>query len=177
MAKPTGLSHAIFSKCQPHIESWLKTYDYLQWYGAKAQLIVTEQELIKELLYNKDRSVSKIDIEGFAKKLLGDGLVATKGEKWAKLRKLANYAIHGESLKGMVPAMISSVEMMLQRWKSYEGKEVEVYEEFRLLTSEVISRTAFGSNYLRGKDLFEMLMRLAWLLTKNMYKLKLPGIT
>ncbi|XP_015894844.3 cytochrome P450 CYP749A22 isoform X1 [Ziziphus jujuba] len=179
MAKPMGLSHAISSTCQPHIDSWLKTYgkNYLQWYGVKAQLIVTEQELIKELLNNKDGSVSKIDNEGFVKKLLGDGLVATKGEKWMKLRKLANYAFHGESLKGMVPAMISSAEMMLQRWKSYEGKEVEVYEEFRLLTSEVISRTAFGSNYMRGKDIFEMLMRLAWLTSKNMYKLRLPGIS
>nr|XP_048318756.1 cytochrome P450 CYP749A22-like [Ziziphus jujuba var. spinosa] len=179
MATPMGLSHAIFPKVQPHIDIWLNKYgkNYLQWYGTRAQLVITEQELIKEILNNRDGTFSKTDSQGFVKKLLGDGLVTTKGEKWAKLRKLANYTFHGESLKGMVPAMISSVEMMLERWKSYEGKEVEVFEEFRLLTSEVISRTAFGSNYLRGKDIFEMLMRLALLTTKNMYKLRLPGIS
>ncbi|KAH7515818.1 hypothetical protein FEM48_Zijuj10G0066600 [Ziziphus jujuba var. spinosa] len=86
-------------------------------------------------------------------------------------------AYAGTGHTGMVPAMISSVEMMLKRWKSYEGKEVEIFQEFRLLTSEVISRTAIGCNYLRGKDIFEMLTRLALLTTKNMYKLRLPGIS
>lgn len=60
----------------------------------------------------------------------------------------------------MVPAMIDSVRMMLERWKEYEGKEIDVYEEFRVMTSEVISRTAFGSSYLKGKNIFEMLKKL-----------------
>jgi PHYB activation tagged suppressor 1 len=77
----------------------------------------------------------------------------------------------------MIPAMISSVEMMLERWKVYEGKEVEVYEEFRLLTSEVIARTAFGSSYLKGKEIFDMLKRLAVLASRNGYKLRVPGIS
>lgn len=76
----------------------------------------------------------------------------------------------------MIPAIISSVEMVLERWKAYEGKEVEVYEEFRLLTSDVIARTAFGSSYLKGKEIFDMLKRLALLSSKNAYKLRVPGI-
>ena len=52
--------------------------------------------------------------------------------------------------------MISSVEVMLERWKNHEGKETDVYEEFRLLTSEAISRTAFGSSYLEGKNIFHV---------------------
>nr|XP_048318783.1 cytochrome P450 CYP749A22-like isoform X1 [Ziziphus jujuba var. spinosa] len=58
----------------------------------------------------------------------------------------------------MTPAMVTAVEIMLESWKSYEGQEMEVYEEFRLLTSDVISRTAFGNNYQNGKNIFEMLM-------------------
>ena len=77
----------------------------------------------------------------------------------------------------MIPDMIASVENMLQRWKNHEGKEVEVYEEFRLLTSEVISRTAFGSSYLKVKNIFEMLMKLASFLVKNTYRLRIPGIS
>jgi len=179
-ATPMGLSHAIFPKVQPHVDSWIKIYgrNYLQWFGARAQLVVTEKELIKEVLNNRDRTFPKPETRGYLKKLLGDGLVTTnEAEKWAKLRKLANYAFHGDSLKGMIPAMISSVEMMLERWKVYEGKEVEVYEEFRLLTSEVIARTAFGSSYLKGKEIFDMLKRLAVLASRNGYKLRVPGIS
>ncbi|PRQ40588.1 putative cytochrome P450 [Rosa chinensis] len=73
----------------------------------------------------------------------------------------------------MIPQMIASAETMLGRWKNHVGQEIEVFQEFRLLTAEVISRTAFGSSYLQG---FEMLMKLSSLLVNFDLKLKLPGI-
>ena len=76
----------------------------------------------------------------------------------------------------MIPAMITSVEVMLERWKHHEGKEIEVFEEFRLLTSELIYRTAFGSSYLEGENTFQMLMKLTLLTSRNIYKLKFSGI-
>ncbi|XP_060669611.1 cytochrome P450 CYP749A22-like isoform X3 [Ziziphus jujuba] len=179
MEKPMSLSHNIFSRVQPHIDSWIKIYgkNYLQWYGTEAQLVVTEPELIKEILNNKGDAFPKFEIHPVLKKIIGDGLVSSVGEKWARHRKLSNHAFHGESLKGMSSAMITSVEIMLQRWKSYEGKEIEMYEEFRLLTSDVISRTAFGNDYERGQNIFEMLVRLAELVSDNIYKLRFPGIS
>ena len=76
----------------------------------------------------------------------------------------------------MIPAMITGVEVMLERWKHHEGKEIEVFEEFRLLTSELISRTAFGSSYLEGENIFQMLMKLTLLTSRNIPELKFPGI-
>ncbi|XP_048318952.2 cytochrome P450 CYP749A22-like [Ziziphus jujuba] len=179
MEKPMSLSHNIFSRVQPHIDSWIKIYgkNYLQWYGTEAQLVVTEPELIKEILNNKGEAFPKFEIHPVLKKIIGDGLVSSVGEKWARHRKLSNHAFHGESLKGMSSAMITSVEIMLERWKSCEGKEIEVYEEFRLLTSDVISRTAFGNDYERGQNIFEMLVRLVELVSDNIYKLRFPGIS
>lgn len=79
--------------------SFLVGANFLNWYGPQAQLVVTEAELVKEILNNKDENYPKIDLEGYAKKLLGDGLSSSKGQKWAKMRKLANNAFHSESLK------------------------------------------------------------------------------
>lgn len=76
----------------------------------------------------------------------------------------------------MIPVMIMSCETILERWKIYEDKEIEVFEEFRLLTSEVISRTAFGSSYSEGQNIFDMLMKLALLVSRNAYKIRFPGI-
>lgn len=73
--------------------------NFLNWYGARAELVVTEAKLVKEILNNKDGDYPKIDLEGYAKKLLGDGVSSSKGLKWAKMRKLANNAFHSESLK------------------------------------------------------------------------------
>lgn len=75
----------------------------------------------------------------------------------------------------MTSAMIERVEMMLKRWKNIGTKEMEVFEEFRLLTSEVISRTAFGSSYEEGKQVFQKLGGLNLLAAKNLYKIRLPG--
>ncbi|KAK7842857.1 cytochrome p450 cyp749a22 [Quercus suber] len=159
MSRPMNLSHDIFSTILPHVHSWVDKYgnNYLQWFGPKAQLVVTEPELIKEILNNRDNAYSKPEIGNYAKKLLGDGLVTSEGN--------------------MIPSMISSIEVMLERWKHHEGKEIEVCEEFRLLTSEVISRTAFGSSYLEGKNIFQMLMKLALISSRNAYKLRFPGIS
>lgn len=79
-------------------------------------------------------------------------------------------------MQNMLPAMITSTEIMLERWKENEGKEVEVFEEFRLLTSEVISKTAFGSSYLEGKNIFEMLMKLTLIVSRNVRNIRFPGI-
>ncbi|KAI8539356.1 hypothetical protein RHMOL_Rhmol09G0176200 [Rhododendron molle] len=179
MSKPMGLSHNIFPRLDPHLQSWLNIYgkNLLMWHGPQAHLVITELEYVKEVLNDKENIYVKGGIEGFLKKLLGDGLATSKGEKWAKQRKLANHAFYAESLKNMVPAMIESVEMMLERWKHHEGKEIEVFEEFRLLTSEVISRTAFGSSYLEGEVIFEMLIKMVFLFSRNMHKIRLPGLS
>ena len=78
--------------------------------------------------------------------------------------------------QSMIPAMIASGETMLERLKNHQGREIEVYDEFRFFTSEVISRTAFGSSYLEGENIFEMLMKLAFLTFKNTHKIRFPGI-
>ncbi|KAF7123929.1 hypothetical protein RHSIM_Rhsim12G0071800 [Rhododendron simsii] len=171
-------SHPIFARLMPDIHAWKQLYgrNYLSWHGPKAQLVVTDPELIKEIINNKDGAYLKGKPDQFSKKLLGDGIAVTEGEKWLKLRKIANHAFYAESLKGMVPAMITSVETMLERWKQHEEKEIEVYKESRLLTAEVISRTAFGSSYLEGEKIFAMLMEMGTIMARNRYKIRLPGI-
>lgn len=76
----------------------------------------------------------------------------------------------------MVPEMSASVEAMLQKWKHHEGQEIDVFREFGLLTTEVISRTAFGSSYKEGKEIFEMVAKLTAITVRNIYKVRFPGI-
>ncbi|XP_059655646.1 cytochrome P450 CYP749A22-like isoform X2 [Cornus florida] len=179
MGKPMHISHDIFPRIQPHVHAWTKIYgmNFLSWHGSKAQLFVTESELIKEIMNNKEGAYPKMEMEGIAKKLLGEALITNEGEKWAKIRKLANHTFHAESLKGMIPAMSESVEVMLERWKNYEGKEIDVFKEFGVLTTEVISRTAFGSSYLDGKHIFEKVAKLTSVTVKNVYNVRFPGIS
>ncbi|XP_020547109.1 cytochrome P450 CYP749A22-like isoform X2 [Sesamum indicum] len=170
--------HDMFPRILPHLNTWMKLYgkNFLIWIGNQPQIVVTEPELVREILTDKEGVYRKIKPISYAKKLLGDGLVVAEGEKWSKLRKLANHAFHGESLKDMVSAMVESVDTMLERWRYHEGKEIEVSKEFKLLTSDVISRTAFGSSYVEGKNIFDMMMKLGVLIAKNTFKIRLFGL-
>ncbi|XP_065864233.1 cytochrome P450 CYP749A22-like [Euphorbia lathyris] len=170
---PMEFSHDILPRVQPHIYSWIKLYgmNFLIWYGGRAQLVVTESQLVKEILNSKEETYCKVGFNEFIKKLLGDGLVLSSGQKWIKMRKLANHAFHSESLKSMIPEMIASVEMMLKRWRQQEEKEIEVFQEFKILTSEIISRTAFGSSYLEGEKIFDLLKKMISVIARNHYKL------
>ncbi|XP_047321339.1 cytochrome P450 CYP749A22-like [Impatiens glandulifera] len=177
MNKPLEqFTHQILPKIQPHIYEWLQIYgkNLLLWISYNPEIIVTEPELAKEILQNKDNDYPKRDGTSLLKKLFGDSIVASDGARWAKQRNLATHAFRTESLKNMFPAMVESAEVMLAKWKEHKDKEMEVFEEFRLLTSEVISRTAFGSSYMEGKQIFTMLIKLTSLAVANGYKQKLP---
>ncbi|KAK9003503.1 hypothetical protein V6N11_061062 [Hibiscus sabdariffa] len=178
LSKPMGLTHDIFPKLQPHHYSWTNKYgkNYLFWIGVRAQLVISEPELVKEVLRNSEKAYPKKKISIYVRKLTGNGLVSIEGEKWVRQRKLANYVFHGESLKNMTPAVIASVETMLEKWKGQDGKEIEVFQEFRLLTSEVISRTAFGSSYMEGENIFYLMKKLSIIAGRNFFKTSIPFI-
>lgn len=60
----------------------------------------------------------------------------------------------------MVPAFYSSCSEMLSKWEniaSGDGTfELDVWPDLKTLTGNVISRTAFGSNYEEGRKIFEL---------------------
>ncbi|EEF50712.1 cytochrome P450, putative [Ricinus communis] len=77
--------------------------------------------------------------------------ILNDSEKWFKMRKLTNFAFYADSLEVNFAEYDSgTLLVMLERWKDHTGSEIEVDEEFKLLASEVISRTAFGSSYIEG---------------------------
>ncbi|TYH82112.1 hypothetical protein ES332_D02G035300v1 [Gossypium tomentosum] len=178
LGKPVAWTDDLFPRLQPHIYSWINRYgkNFVYWDGARAELVISEPELVKEVLKNSKNIFQKVKLPEISRKLMGNGLAFTEGEKWAKYRKLANHTFHGESLKNMTPAMIASVETMLEKWNGQEGQEIEVFQEFRLLTSEVISKTAFGSSYLEGEKIFALLYKLKILVSRNMSKTTIPFI-
>ncbi|PIA38125.1 hypothetical protein AQUCO_02800044v1, partial [Aquilegia coerulea] len=171
-------SNDILPRVQPHIHLWTKLYGrtFLSWHGYRAELFVTEPDLIKDVLNNKPGVYMKSSPEKYILNMLGNGLVRTDGKNWFRQRKLANQAFHTENLNNMVPTMVCSVEEMLEKWRDYEGKEIDVLKEFGVLTSDVLSKTAFGSSYLEGQKIFQMLSKLTSFVTSNAFKIDLPVI-
>ncbi|XP_076914780.1 cytochrome P450 CYP749A22-like [Bidens hawaiensis] len=176
-SSPMDMSHHIFPRVEPHLDSWLHIYgnNILYWQGPQAELVVTEAELLKKIMSIRGISMGRQDMGPISNKIFGGGLVFSQGDKWAKQRKLATHAFNGERLKNIVPAMVESVDMMLKRWKDVGTKEKDVYEEFRTMTSEVISRIVFGSSYEEGKKIFQKQGALIPLAAKQLSKTRILG--
>ncbi|XP_010666257.1 cytochrome P450 CYP72A616 isoform X2 [Beta vulgaris subsp. vulgaris] len=147
------------------------------WGGPTPRLIIKDAEMMKQVLSNKQGHFEKPYIPPILL-VLTNGLTTLEGENWAKHRKIINPAFHIERLKNMVPAMAATCGEFVEKWKSLIGAEgtceVDIWTEFQSLTADVISRTAFGSNYEEGRHVFELQKELVKLAIDAMQTLYIP---
>ncbi|KAI3808288.1 hypothetical protein L1987_24237 [Smallanthus sonchifolius] len=132
---------------------------FITWMGWNLRVTIMDAELIKDVL-TKSNDFQRIKGNPLVR-LFGKGLITYEGDQWVKHRKLINLAFHVEKLKNMVPAFHLSCSKMLGKWEklvSSKGAcELDVWPHLQALSSDVISRTAFGSSYEEGIRIFELL--------------------
>ncbi|NP_001313030.1 cytochrome P450 CYP72A219-like [Nicotiana tabacum] len=148
------------------------------WQGPTPAILITEPELIKEI-FGKNYVFQKPNNPNPLTKLLARGVVSYEEEKWAKHRKILNPAFHMEKLKHMLPAFYLSCSEMLNKWEEIipvkESNELDIWPHLQRMTSDVISRAAFGSSYEEGRRIFELQEEQAEYLTKTFNSVYIPG--
>ncbi|GJN28602.1 hypothetical protein PR202_gb16804 [Eleusine coracana subsp. coracana] len=80
----------------------------------------------------------------------------------------------------MLPAFYTCCTDLVDRWESKlassDGSyEVDIWPEFRNQTGDVISRTAFGSNIVEGRRIFQLQAEQAQRLIKSFQYMYIPG--
>ncbi|KAI4970453.1 hypothetical protein ZWY2020_001367 [Hordeum vulgare] len=162
-------SHDITPRVQPMFCN--KEHDrnmHFTWFGPTPRVMIPDPELVREILSNNRFG-----------KLRADGVASHQGEKWAKHRRILNPAFHHDKIKRMLPVSSTCCEEMITRWEnsmSTEGSsDIDVCPEFQNLTGDVISRTAFGSNYEEGMKIFQLQRELGERLIQAFQTLFIPG--
>ncbi|XP_065860005.1 cytochrome P450 714C2-like isoform X2 [Euphorbia lathyris] len=143
------ISHNWSSTTIPHLHQWFHQYG-------------------KPSYLSKDRGP-----------LLGKGIASTDGSIWAHQRKIIAPEFYIDKVKSMVGLMIDSTTSMMKSWvsriESNGGKaEIEVYQFMRSLSADMISRACFGSNYIKGEEIFLKLITLQNVMSQQY--LGIPGL-
>ncbi|XP_058183193.1 cytochrome P450 CYP72A219-like isoform X1 [Rhododendron vialii] len=179
MSSPISLSQDIVPRVVPSIHDSVATYgkNSFTWIGPKPRVTITDPELLKEIL-SKNFNFKKVKFNPLAR-LLVPGLVTYEDEQWVKHRKIINPAFHMEKLKHMLPAFDTSCSEMISKWENMVSAqgfcELDVWPFLQTLTSDVISRTAFGSNYEEGRRIFQLQAELAEHTIQIISSVYIPG--
>ncbi|KAM0019672.1 putative secologanin synthase [Helianthus debilis subsp. tardiflorus] len=84
-----------------------------------------------------------------------------------------------EKLKHMLPAFYVSCRDMIEKWEELVNTEnsceIDVWPHLQTFSSDVISRTAFGSSFKEGGNIFELQRELAELIIKATNSVYIPG--
>jgi cytochrome P450 len=106
-------------------------------------LLVSDPELIREILVNQDRRFEKGPGLRVAERLLGQGLLTSEGEFHRRQRRLAQPAFHRQRVAGYARVMSDYAEQWQRGWS--DGQALDLAEEMRGLTLRIAARTLFDT--------------------------------
>ncbi len=116
--------------------------------GARTLVLVSDPELIRELLVVRDREFVKSHALQRAKQLLGEGLLTSEGELHLRQRRLMQPVFHRERVAEYAHAMGPLAAAFAERrWSGGASpRVVDIAREMSALTLVVVGRTLFGAD-------------------------------
>ena len=78
----------------------------------------------------------------------------------------------------MIPSFVEATTNMVKEWTKLVSSgvnEIDILSEFSVLTSDIISRIAFGSSYAEGDHIFRLLKQRIFILTEAIHSVYIPG--
>lgn len=95
------------------------------------------------------------DVDSFGKtedfhRAFGNGLLSTEGAQWRRQREVMQPLFFREQIRGYTQEMVNCTERRLGTWD--DGESLDVEQEMRNLTLDVLFATLFGRKLVPGED-------------------------
>ncbi len=84
------------------------------------------------------------------RRLVGNGLLTSEGEKWKQQRRLAQPAFHRQRISAYGDVMVEYAERMIGSWS--EGEVRDVHRDMMRLTLEIVVKTLFNADVSNDAD-------------------------
>ncbi|KAK8928327.1 Cytochrome P450 714B3 [Platanthera zijinensis] len=179
-----NIKHDYASVIFPYFEKWRKEYGPIFMYtmGNVPMLHVSHPDLVREINLCKSLNLGKATyLKKTHEPLFGHGILKSNGESWAYQRKIIAPEFFMDKVKGMVELMVDSAIPLLNTWERRieEGggrREINIDEDLKSYSADVISRASFGSSYSKGKQIFLKLYQLKKAVSKPNLLVEITGI-
>ncbi|XP_072025166.1 LOW QUALITY PROTEIN: leukotriene-B4 omega-hydroxylase 3-like [Amphiura filiformis] len=120
-------------------------YAYQLWQGPFiGSLVVVHPDMVKTILTTSEPKDELV--YSFIRPWIGDGLLLSKGKKWARNRRLLTPAFHFEVLRPYTSIFRQSTKTLVNKWnRKCNGKEIslEMFSEVSLLTLDGLLKCIF----------------------------------
>lgn len=115
------------------------------WMGPFLSSVTLNHPMLTKEITNTQEPKDEL-VYRFMRPWIGDGLLVSKGKKWARNRKLLTPAFHFDILKPYVKIFNESTKTMLSKWREQlkTTDSLDMFEVVSLLTLDSLLKCTFG---------------------------------
>ncbi|HEX5000705.1 MAG TPA: cytochrome P450 [Terriglobia bacterium] len=112
--------------------------------GGQQMFLVNHPSYIHEVLVTRNANFVKGRALQRAKRLLGEGLLTSEGERHRRQRMLAQPAFHRQRIASYAEVMVRHADRMSNRWQP--GVTMDISQEMTRLTLGIVAKTLFDAD-------------------------------
>ncbi|CAN6295217.1 unnamed protein product [Urochloa humidicola] len=158
----------------PYYEKWRKEHGPVFTYsmGNVVFLHVSRPDVVRDINLCVSMDLGKSSyLKATHEPLFGGGILKSNGAAWLHQRKIIAPEFFLDKVKGMVDLMVDSAQPLLMLWEERLDRnggitDIKIDDDIRAYSADVISRTCFGSSYIKGKEIFMKIRELQQAVSK-----------
>jgi cytochrome P450 len=143
---------------QAFMDAWLQYGDIVHFRGPLTINLLVHPDYVEHVLRNNVANYPRPEfVTDKLKSIVGEGLVAAEGPRWANARKVTQPAFAPDRINGFGPTMIKTTGEMLERWSSYaeRGEPLDVKSEMMHISLANLATSLFNFELREALDEIE----------------------
>ena len=133
------------------IAGWREFGDVVQFNVGGAAYLIVHPDHLQYVLRERSDNFPKAPFQDQRwRKIVGEGIVTSKGDFWARQRRLADPAFHQDRIAEFGTIMTDATDEMLAEWDSADKSEpLDIRDEMMRLTLTILARAMFSADVWR----------------------------
>ena len=123
------------------------------WLGPKMAYLVSDHEMLNDILVRKAKSFDKGMQFDRARPLLGNGILLSEGSFHKRQRRIMQPAFHHESIPAYMDVMQDAADELASSWE--DGQVITLYHTFYELAVQIVIKALFSTD-MAEQDIAEV---------------------